>query len=434
MNIKIALQAARQSGKLSAKKRNALLEAMTDEVGDIVLEDNRLQALALSIAEAGGVDASASYLRLIETLEERGDLDRATEGLPDNETVLRRASDGHGLTRPELSVLLSSAKLVLQDAIEASQLPDGPILEAALISSFPAAMRDPYKAQLQSHRLRREMVATELANRIVNRLGLLPLFELAEEESVPLDFVASAFVAADGLFDIGDVWQMLETAAMPEPTRIMLFERAAMAVRALMADLLRLGAGKRMPRLQIAELRGGVDELRSSRESLLVGKALEQSSQMHAEFVAAGAPSDVASAVARLFELDGSAGLAQLALDAKISPTKLTGAFGDLGLRLGLDWAQSTAALMEPSDVWERLLVAGLARDFQHMRLDFLRSLLRSKARKSDPAKAVSDWAGANAIEIEQFRAMVARAEAQAVIAPAILAQIGSQARNLLER
>ncbi|MFN7177914.1 MAG: NAD-glutamate dehydrogenase domain-containing protein, partial [Thermaurantiacus sp.] len=107
VNIKIALAAATRSGKLSPKKRNALLESMTDEVGQIVLEDNRLQALALSIAEAGGAAATASHLHLIERLEELGGLDRRTEGLADDETLLRRAADGKGLMRPELAVLLS---------------------------------------------------------------------------------------------------------------------------------------------------------------------------------------------------------------------------------------------------------------------------------------------------------------------------------------
>ena len=70
VNIKIALAAATRSGKLSEAKRNVLLESMTDEVGQLVLENNRLQALALSIAQAGGAAAVAAQLHLIEALEE----------------------------------------------------------------------------------------------------------------------------------------------------------------------------------------------------------------------------------------------------------------------------------------------------------------------------------------------------------------------------
>src|SRR5690606_27849093 len=47
VNIKIALEAAKRAGKLAEARRVELLEAMTDEVAALVLEDNRLQALAL---------------------------------------------------------------------------------------------------------------------------------------------------------------------------------------------------------------------------------------------------------------------------------------------------------------------------------------------------------------------------------------------------
>ena len=128
VNIKIALAAATASGKLSPNKRNTLLASMTDEVAALVLENNRLQALALSVAESGGAGVTPAYVRLIERLEEISDFDRRTEGLVDGETLTRRAADGQGLTRPELAVLLSSAKLALQEAIEHSDLPDDPVL------------------------------------------------------------------------------------------------------------------------------------------------------------------------------------------------------------------------------------------------------------------------------------------------------------------
>ncbi len=194
VNIKIALKGAKAAGKLSEPKRIKLLAAMTGEVADLVLEDNRLQALALSIAQTGGARAVASQTRLIETLEDLGELDRKTEGLADGEALARRATDGRGLTRPELAVLLSNAKLVLQDAIEASDLPEDPAVEPLLLGDFPEMMRGPFKKQILEHRLRPELVATVVANKIVNRMGLVHPFELAEEEGASLARVAAAFV------------------------------------------------------------------------------------------------------------------------------------------------------------------------------------------------------------------------------------------------
>jgi glutamate dehydrogenase len=127
-------------------------------------------------------------------------------------------------------------------------------------------------------------------------------------------------------------------------------------------------------------------------------------------------------------------GLAKLAISCAISPTRITSAFTDIGERLGLDWAQVTAAYMSPSDIWERLLVSGLARDFQQMRFEFLRRLMAEPAAREHPLDAVAEWAQRNEAGVAQFRQMVARAQAHQPIAPAVLAQIASQARNLLER
>src|SRR3546814_17257776 len=111
-------------GRLVQDDRDALLVRMTDDVAALVLEDNRLQALALSIAEKGGAGAVPSLVRIMETFEGSGRLDRKVEGLAANDELMRRAQEGRGLTRPELAILLSTAKLALQDAIAASELPE----------------------------------------------------------------------------------------------------------------------------------------------------------------------------------------------------------------------------------------------------------------------------------------------------------------------
>ncbi|MEL7197977.1 MAG: NAD-glutamate dehydrogenase domain-containing protein [Pseudomonadota bacterium] len=431
VNIKIALASAISNGDLTEKKRVGLLEEMTDDVADIVLEDNRLQALALSIGEAGGASAVDSYIGLIERLEDQGALDRKTEGLANSETLKRRAGDGKGMTRPELAVLLSSTKLVLQDAIEESDLPEDPALEADLIAMFPAAMRTDFKSAITDHRLRRELIATELANRIVNSMGPLAVFELAEEEGARLEAIAKAFVAVDSLFDMRGLWTQIDDAKVSETTRIDLFGRTGLALRAHMGDLLRTGGARMMPSKLASELADGIEELAKATDSLITGAARQQSDAMRAELADEGTPKDVADRIAQLFEMDGAAGIARLAQNGGVSITALAGAFTDLGMRLGLDWAQRQAAMMEPSDVWERLLVAGLARDFQQMRLDLLKALIESQ--RINPQGAVEGWAQANAPSIRLFKSVVERAQNQSAITATALAQIASQARNLLE-
>ncbi len=429
VNIKIALASAQRDGRLAEPARVKLLIAMTGDVAALVLEDNRLQALALSIAESGGVSATSSYIRLIDKLGDLGQLDRKTDGLADNDILLRRAGDGQGLTRPELAVLLSSSKLALQDALEDSTLPDDPGLEAELLAAFPAPMRGRFKVDILSHRLRREIIATRIANRLINRIGMINLFELAEEEGAAIAQVASAFVAAERLFAMDRVWAAVEAADMPEAARIQLLRRSASALRSHMADLLRAGAGMQPPSQMAASLAADVSRLSRSAQKLLGGEALAQSAKLRADFVAAGAPESEAEMVTHLVDLDGAVGLARLARDSQGSVTALTHAFAETGSRLGLDWVQATASRLRPADPWERLLVAGLARDFQQIRLEFLQRIVTGQG---DPQGQVAEWAEAHREAVRQFRSLVSRAQAASPVSAAMLAQIAGQARNLL--
>ncbi|ANU06872.1 NAD-glutamate dehydrogenase [Paraurantiacibacter namhicola] len=433
VNIKIALTAARKAGRLSEERRNTLLQDMTEEVAELVLEDNRLQALALSIAQQGGAGAVASQIRLIETLEEIGGLDRQTEGLDHAEGLARRASEGVGLTRPELAVLLSSSKLVLQDAVEQSDLADDEAMVPYLVGDFPEPLRSEFARQLENHQLRKEIIATVIANRVINRMGLVHPFELAEEEGAGLDQICAAFVTASQLLGMDQIWAELDTAKMPEDARLALFDRAARSLRGHMADLLRI-SGTIQPGDVIGTLGTSIGKLNEQVDDLLAPQARDHASAIVQELEEIGAPRKQAHSVANLYAIDGAIGLAQLAVKTELAPTLLTRAFIDLGERLGLDWAQSRAAVMNPSDPWERLLVAGLARDFQQMRFEFLSSLARRKAGKDDMEGAIASWAEKYAIPIKQFRALIGRAQAASPLAPAMLAQIASQARNLLQR
>ena len=441
VNIKIALNREMAEGRLTYDARNAVLASMTDDVAHLVLEDNRLQTLALSVAEGsvaegtvdgGGARDVPSYVRLIEIFEAAGSLDRAVEGLAGNDDLLRRAAEGRGLTRPELAVLLATGKLALQAAIEHSGLGLDPGLLPDLHAAFPHVMQRDFAAAIDAHRLRGEIVATKLANRIVNRLGLLHPFELAEEEGAAMSDIAAMFVVAERLFDLPALWGEIEQAAMPEGARIALFDEVAVATRSQIADLLRATRSGTGPGVAYARLAPGIGSLDQQTAALLLGEASAQSARIAATLETAGAPRALAHKVVRLFELDGAVGLADLGARLGLDEAVLTRAFTRLGHALGLDWAQATAARIASSDPWERLLLAGLARDFQQLRLEFLGRPMTAGA--GDPQALVETWLAANAGRVAQFRAVVDRARAAPVAGAAMLAQIAGQARVLLGR
>ena len=312
VNIKIPLNREMTEGRIAFEERNLLLAEMTDEVAGLVLEDNRLQTLALSIAETRGARDLPQLVRVIEILEESGKLNRAVEGLESNEELLRRAQQNQGLTRPELAVLLSTAKMRLQSAIEAAKWTDDPTLEPELLNAFPLQMQERHRLAILQHRLRREIIATKIANRLVNRLGIIAPFALTEEEGASFGQAAAAFVAAERLFGMDELWAEIDTADVPEQVRLALFDQASIGLRFHIADLMRSTSADLAPGDIVNRLRPGLGKLDTALQDLLRAEPRAEAHSQRAQLEGMGAPTALADRIVRLYELNAGVGLAVL--------------------------------------------------------------------------------------------------------------------------
>ena len=429
VNIKIPLNREMRDGRLSFEKRNALLAKMTDEVADMVLEDNRLQTLALSIAESGGTRALSEFVRTIELLEQAGRIDRKVEGLLSSEDLLRRGQEKKGLTRPELAVVLSMSKLALQDAAEDLSLADDKMVGPELYEAFPKPMRKPHAEAIRAHRLRNEILATRVANRLVNRLGPSVALDMTEEEGASLASVVTSFLVVERLLDLPKLWQEIEQTPLPEMVRVELFAIAANSVRAHLSDILRATGGETSPYTLCKMLESGVRKVSTAAGKLIRAEVRNEAAARRERLISLGASEDIVRGLVRLFELDGVFGIAALASRKKMDELALARAYTKLGEALGIDWAQQQLARFVPADQWERLLTAGLARDFEQLRIDFL-----ARIRGKDPDAAVEDWIASHRPRLEQFRNLIDRARNEGAVSVPMLAQIAAQARILLAR
>jgi glutamate dehydrogenase len=429
VNIKIPLNREMIEGRLELAARNEFLAQMTDEVADLVLEDNRLQTLALSIAERGGCAAVPALVRAIELLEESGRLNRQVEGLESNEELLRRVNENRGLTRPELAVLLSSAKMQLQGAIEASQMATDPSMSDELRAAFPRPMQERFGKAIEQHRLRREIIATKVANRIVNRLGIVAPFSLVEEEGSSFGQMATAFVAAERLYGMDQLWRALDSEDMPEQVRLELFDQASIGLQLQIADILRCTSPSLTPSQIVELLQPGLSKLDAALQDLLRPEPRADAAGVRSRLAAIGGPPALVDRIVKLQELNGAVGLAMLGQRTGVDEIALTKAYTQLGEALGLDWAQNAANHFAAGDQWERLLTAGLARDFEELRLAFL-----DRRAGDDPRNVVDHWVREQAPRIDQFRRTVERARTAPVTTAPMLAQIATQARVLLAR
>ncbi|WP_310497340.1 NAD-glutamate dehydrogenase [Sandarakinorhabdus sp.] len=429
VNIKIALGAEVTAGRLALADRNVLLTQMTDDVAALVLEDNRLQTQALSLAERGGSAALAGHIRLIQTLEaSAAGLNRAVEGLPADDVLVQRGRAGGALERPELAVVMAYAKMAVYDALVTSALIDDPLLVPDLHAAFPGAMQARFADAIDHHRLRRELIATKLTNELVNRAGLAAPFELAEELGTDLARVAGAFVAARSLFDFRGLWSAIDTAAVPGTVQLDLHVAGMAALRTQMGDLIRAGAGL-PPATLVERLQPCLDRLGDALDQVLRPEPRAQLARLSSRLTAMGAPAAIADHLVRIEALDGAIGVGLLAATLDVSEAGTAMAYTALGEATGLDWAKSAAMALVPTDPWERLVAAGLVRDFEQMRLDLVQRLVPAGG---DPARAVTDWLSASQDRVGRIAGMVARARASGTVTTAMLAYLAGQARGML--
>jgi glutamate dehydrogenase len=212
VNVKILLAGAIRDGVLGSQERNELLAEVTDDVVTDVLRDVDLQVWRLSRDLDEGARRSGDMVHLLGLLEADDGLDRDVEVLPSDDELRTRAEAGAGLTRPELATLLGFAKRRLTTQLLASAVPDAAALQQVLSTYMPSTLEERFPQQLREHRLRRELVATRVANEVVDRMGPTFPSRVAAEADVDEATVVAAWWAARDVTATDPVWRRIEAS------------------------------------------------------------------------------------------------------------------------------------------------------------------------------------------------------------------------------
>ena len=209
VNIKILLARAIEAGELDESDRAQLLKSMTDEVANLVLEDNYDQNVTLQMEEANSLLLSDAYRRLIGELEDTGLLNRALELLPSDTQLRERARAGRGLTSPEIAVLLAYSKLLLEQWVLETDLPDDPAYDHLMVNYFPEALHTRYPTAMRTHPLRRQIISTLITNRIINNAGPTGPMRMIEETGAAPYAVFRAQTAGNRIFELPGLFELI---------------------------------------------------------------------------------------------------------------------------------------------------------------------------------------------------------------------------------
>ncbi|MGL4324712.1 MAG: NAD-glutamate dehydrogenase [Beijerinckiaceae bacterium] len=401
VNIKIALSKPEQQGKLPKSKREAFLASMTDDVASLVLRNNYLQTLALSLSEKRGSDDIAYIKNLMRTLEAQGRLNRSVEYLPTDAALDGRARNGKGVTRPELAVLLAYAKLTLFDDLIGSTVPDDPYLARELERYFPKKMRDSYGDAIATHRLRREIVATQLGNAIINRCGPTVVTRLSDETGRSVSDIASAYALTRDSFGFLDLNNMIDTLDTKVPGAVQnnLYARVQDAILARMAWFLRRTDFKAGLGTLVERYRKAIDAVSRNPGDLYSADSLKQRDAAIAQLTIGGVPPELAARITDLPMLAAVPDAVAVSQRTKANDRDAAATMLRLSDMIAVAPLKVAAETIRTADHYERLAVMRARDAIDAVIADLAVEVIASHGAG---AKGVSAWATARADDLKR--------------------------------
>lgn len=404
VNIKILLDALVVQKKLTQRSRNTLLGRMTDEVGKLVLWDNYEQTQAISIIHTRSTDLVDHQIRLMRMLEKSDRLNRDVEYLPDDETLNERVQGGQGLTRPEISVLMSYSKIWLYDELLLSDLPDDPFLVRDLIRYFPTPLQSKYKDEIGQHRLRREIVATRVTNSMINRVGGTFVTQFMEKTGMGPSIIARAYIIAREVFSVRDVWhpiESLDTKVHASAQISMLLDVNKLLDRATMW-FLRNGIGAQPLAASVERFQGGLSQLAVGLTSVVPEHYREDMEKRAQVYVDQGVPKDLALRIAGFVNLASGTDIVLLAQERGLKVCDVARLYFAVGARFRLGHLRAACEALTGESHWQKLAVAALMEELFGHQFNLTAHVLETSKNVTDPDRAFKVWSATHQDAIDR--------------------------------
>lgn len=409
VNIKILLNSVVARGDLTAKHRNRLLEEMTDSVSELVLDNNYQQTQAISLAESESARRIGEYTRLIQRLEENGRLDRTLEFLPTDEELVERRANGLGLTRPELSVLVSYSKAILKEQLGVSDIPDDSYLARAMEGGFPQRILDQYGEDIHGHGLRREIIATQIANDMINRVGVSFVGRMMVSTGATTPEVARAYVTARDIFGLPRQWEAIEALDYEVDSEVQsdIMSELVRLMRRASRWLLRNRRTQLDPAQAIAEFQPGVAELESALPGLLSGGAEEAVKARYQQLTAKNVSSELAQFTAGSQYLYAAMGIIEASRSTDSTALEVAELFFKLGEKLDLDWFAAQVMAAKVENEWQALARDTYLEDLEWQQRSLAVGALKHICEKRDAELCIQRWMEQEAVLISRWQNML---------------------------
>ena len=441
VNIKILLDGLVADGDMTFKQRNELLHAMTDAVGEQVLYGSYTQTQAISLALLQAPPMVDVHARLIRFLEQNAGLNRKIEFLPSDDTIEERKAAHQGLVAPELAVVMAYIKIHLYKQLLDSDLPEDGYLAHDLERYFPPPLPERYAEQMGSHRLKREIIATVVANQLVDRAGTTFAFRLLEETGALPAVLARAYATAREVLDMRSFWEQVESLdnRVAAETQLEMLVDARRLVERATRWLVRANPYQVSIAQTIRRFQAGAEMLAAALPDALEGADREAFDSKAAELQHAGVPAGLARRAAGMPSMLALFDIVEVATTTERDPADVLEVYFRVGSRLELNWLRDRIIELPRANRWQALARASLRDDLFNLYRELTRKVLDAgdvdrahPGEAIDAQTAIEAWSQNNAETLERALGMVAEIRASRIYDNTTLPVALREIRSLL--
>jgi glutamate dehydrogenase len=410
VNIKIMLNELVASGDMTMKQRNAVFMEMTDAVSDLVLTNNYRQTQAIALAHRECQERLGEYVNLIHDFEESGKLNRALEYLPDEETIAERRIKEQGLTKPELSVLISYAKADLKEQLNLEEISQDAYLCKIVETAFPKKLVDEFNSPVMNHKLRSEIVATQLANDLVNYMGITFVNRLTESTGATVVEVARAYVAARDVFGLHELWAKIESLDYQIPAHVQadMMSRLMRLVRRASRWFLRNRRSDMDVASEVESFKASADSVRNNLSQWLQGSTQETWQGRFDQYSAQGVSDEVSALAAGTSSLFSALGIIEASHQTNRPVERVAEAYFCVGETLSLNWFMEQINTLDVNSHWQGLAREAFRDDMDWQLRSLTVSVLNSEVQPDMPMdELMATWKTAHPNLVSRWQRML---------------------------
>lgn len=404
VNIKILLNYVIRKGGLTEEARNTLLASMTDDVADLVLRDNYMQTQAISLEETHALKDMALYGRYMDDLAKTGKLDRVVEFLPSPDQMKARKLENKSLTTPELAVLLAYSKMILKEEILKTDILEDPYFSDVLTTAFPACLSEHYREAMEHHGLRREIIATQVSNAIVNEMGVTFVYRLQDETGATIPALVRAFAVARQVFDLPGLWKQVESLdyKIPAQTQLhMMYELSRLVRRASRWFLRHRRAGLNIDEA-VAMFSEKAKAIRDNLASLMVGEDLEVYQLLIDQYREQGVEEALAKTVAASrFVLSA---LDIIEVTDGFDPLVVARMYYQLGHALNLGWFHEQVNNFPVETHWDALAREAIRDELDAQQRDLCMGVMNTASTAKSLDEQIEAWLNQHAVLVARWQ------------------------------